>query len=208
VNLYPLFASNVIQTTFDDERSISILEKVYKDYELNDPGQDGAGGTLVSKDIFVLNDHSRVKRSLLKKFEEINQNILKLPVDFSLTTSWFTKSNKNSFSQFHSHKNSFYSGVLYFGKYSKDGKQAPIQFKSPIEDLNSFHVLSSEWNIHNSLVWDVYPEQNMLIFFPSYLKHRIGKHLDDNPRYSLAFNIVPVGSYGSGDSIYSTNWFK
>ena len=30
----------------------------------------------------------------------------------------------------------------------------------------------------------------------------------DNPRHSLAFNFIPIGEYGVGDSTYNTNWFK
>ena len=50
------------------------------------------------------------------------------------------------------------------------------------------------------------PHKNGLVLFPSYLKHKILKHDSDIPRYSLAFNIVPVGHYGTGDAQYDTKW--
>ena len=46
------------------------------------------------------------------------------------------------------------------------------------------------------------------MFFPSYLKHRIMYHEDNAPRFSLAFNIVPISRYGSFDSSYDIDWGK
>ena len=54
----------------------------------------------------------------------------------------------------------------------------------------------------------MYPHKNQLILFPSYLKHRICEQKSDKTRYSLAFNIVPIGGYGYGDSQYNTEWFN
>ena len=51
------------------------------------------------------------------------------------------------------------------------------------------------------------PSTNSLVLFPSYLSHRIAEHQSKKIRRSLAFNIVPVGSYGEYDSSYDTNWF-
>ena len=42
--------------------------------------------------------------------------------------------------------------------------------------------------------------------FPSYLKHQVLTHNIDTKRCSLAFNIVPLGNYGIGDSQYDTTW--
>ena len=47
----------------------------------------------------------------------------------------------------------------------------------------------------------------MLVLFPSYLNHKILEHKSEFPRYSLAFNIVPIGEYVDEDSTYNTSWF-
>ena len=44
------------------------------------------------------------------------------------------------------------------------------------------------------------------MIFPSKLKHSIEKSIEDTTRYSLAFNIIPVGEYGSQDSTVNTEW--
>ena len=51
-------------------------------------------------------------------------------------------------------------------------------------------------------------ERNKMIIFPSYLYHGIDQHASELTRYSLAINIVPVGSYGDpNDSVYDTSWY-
>jgi len=62
-------------------------------------------------------------------------------------------------------------------------------------------------NIVNSNLSYITPSTNSLVLFPSYLSHRIAEHQSKKIRRSLAFNIVPVGSYGEYDSSYNTNWF-
>jgi len=207
MNLYPLFASNLIETKFDDEESIKKLIQLCKNVEWVVNPQECNSGSSATRNKLILEYYPEIKESLSRCFEQVNDNILQLGGNFIITTSWLTKSTKNSFSQFHTHRNSFYSAVLYFGEYSKSNKQAPIQFESPVADLPAHYIIPKKWNIHNCFTWDVYPSTGTLLFFPSYLRHRIGMHNDDRPRYSLAFNIVPFGSYGQGDSSYDTSWF-
>jgi len=48
--------------------------------------------------------------------------------------------------------------------------------------------------------WKLNPKKNMLVFFPSYLYHKIEKNTSDEVRHSLAFNIMPDGATGKVDS--------
>ena len=45
-----------------------------------------------------------------------------------------------------------------------------------------------------------------------YKEPEVIKFFKDNnsksPRHSLAFNLIPIGKYGSSDSTYDTGWFK
>ena len=207
MNVYPIFASNLIETVFDDEESIKKLNQICEDVDWFVNPQEGNNGASATRNKLILEEYPEIKESLSRCFDQVNDNVLQLGGNFIITTSWFTKITKNSFSQFHTHRNSFYSAVLYFGEYSKEQKHAPIQFENPNADLPSHFIVPKTWNIHNCFTWDVYPSTGTLLFFPSYLRHRIGTHNDDKPRYSLAFNIVPYGSYGEGDSSYNTDWF-
>ena len=148
-------------------------------------------------------DPRRVKQSQAP-YEPIAKEEYQYDNDFIITTSWFTKTKKGQQSIFHSHKNSFYSGVYYFGDYSEDS--ASISFENPLTPFFDFHMYPSELNIKNSQTWEITPQKNLLILFPSYVRHTIMRSEDDVVRESLAFNIVPIGEYGASDSIYNTEW--
>ena len=87
------------------------------------------------------------------------------------------------------HSNCWFSGVYYF-----QDSYSGLEFKNPIErdiDLKN-NKLTNNWRLQ--------PKKNMLVFFPSYLHHRIEKNTFDEVRHSLAFNIMPDGTTGVVDS--------
>ena len=189
---YPLFASYVSTLTVNEDTSqLKYHNESWK-------GTGGDGTSLGSVNLRVLEKYPKIKKILLDKFLKIAKEEYEYVDDFAITTSWFTKTEKGEASGLHLHKNSFYSGIYYFDEYSS--QSAPIRFESPIFTLTDFYVKPKNWQIKNRHNWRIYPEKNLLILFPSYLKHTIMKSEDDAPRYSLAFNIIPLGVYGDGDS--------
>ncbi len=140
----------------------------------------------------ILKDYPRVEKIFLEAFKKVP---LEYKNDFRITTSWCTKMEKGLYSQYHNHKNTYWSGVFY--PEESDGK---IEFKNPCMNLTSFFIVPEEFNAYNSSSLNVTPEKNMIVFFPSYLEHRVCAHTSEEPRYSLAFNIIPIGNYGEGDS--------
>ena len=144
---------------------------------------------------------------MLDYFYKFSTSFLKYDGEFDITTSWFTRIRKNCSSQYHFHKNSFYSGVLYFGEYSNE-KGGAIKFNNPLQQFIDFQITPKQYDIYNCDEYGVYPQKNILIVFPSYLSHMIDTYHGKDPRYSLAFNIVPIGKYGESDSEYRTDWFN
>ena len=61
-----------------------------------------------------------------------------------------------------------------------------------------------EYNNYNSTSWTVPVQQNRLLIFPAYIPHRIMRNSGKKIRYSLAFNVIPKGIFGWGDSKF--NW--
>ena len=111
---------------------------------------------------------------------------------FKITTSWFTVTKPNGHGEWHKHSNSWYSGVYYFQDFTSE-----ISFRNPIErdiDLVSHKI--------NPLVWNFEPTKGNLILFPSYLYHLVNTNTSNKNRNSLAFNIMPIGNVGVGDSTY------
>ena len=159
----------------------------------------------------VLDKFPKTKNILLSYFYGIVKSQLKYDGDFDITTSWITKTSKNESAQMHNHKNSFFSGVYYFDEY--DENCGGITFENPLNQLSSYLVTTSDLN-DNTIQYSsdsgmsIIPQSKLLLFFPSYMSHKIENHNSDKIRYSLAFNIVPVGLYGRSDSSYHTYWLN
>ena len=166
----------------------------------HDQNVEGSG----NNEYRVLENYPKIKKLFLEIFEEYANVALGYQNRFKITTSWITKTTKNVSSAYHNHKNCAFSGVYYFDQY--DNESAKIDFLNPLSDLSSYMLNVKDLNPVTANYVSIEPSEKCLVFFPSYLKHRIGVHKSDKPRYSLAFNIAPVGDYGGGDSTHKASW--
>ena len=161
----------------------------------------------ISKNMRILESYPEIKKILLDHFILFSDEVLGLNCDFEIITSWLTKCEKEESCPFHLHGNSFWSGIYYYGETYCESSL--LEFENPlihhIRDYG-FYVIPEKETQYNKLSQRVIPSKNMLVLFPSYLKHRIVTHNSDIPRYSLAFNVVPIGHYGGEDSQYDTKW--
>ena len=166
----------------------------------HDQDPEGSG----NNEYRVLEKYPKIKKLFLEIFEEYANVSLGYQNKFEITSSRITKTTKSVSSAFHNHKNCAFSGVYYFDQY--DNESAKIDFLNPLSDLSSYMLNVKDLNPVTANYVSIEPSEKCLVFFPSYLKHRIGVHKSDKPRYSLAFNIVPVGDYGGGDSTHKASW--
>tara|TARA_B100000287_G_scaffold242643_1_gene228096 strand:+ start:2128 stop:2781 length:654 start_codon:yes stop_codon:yes gene_type:complete len=201
-NVLPLFPTPVI--TIDVEERTDELKPEDFEYNIIDHvGSDGGTRSYQSFNLRILSKYPRISKLLLKKFDKVKQ-LLHLNHQFVITTSWFTKTETGGYSLPHLHKNSFYSGVYYFDDYTDESGE--LELINPSMDKADFLLDAKEWNMYNSAGWTVEPKKNLLVFFPSYIRHCVKIHKDPITRYSLAFNVVPTGMYGVGDSVMNTSW--
>ena len=203
MEVFPLFASPLAQLQIRED--IDELNDVVQKESFRFTASPGSHRAEISKDLRVLEKYADFRQLMLKYFYQFSKEFLKYDGEFGISTSWFTKIRTGCSSQYHFHKNSFYSGVLYFGEYSNDNGGA-IRFNSPLEQFSDYQISPKEYYIGNCNEYNVYPIKNLLLLFPSYLSHRIGDYKGKTPRYSLAFNVVPIGEYGQSDSTYNTEW--
>jgi len=195
MQIEPIFPQAVIglnKLEVDHNKVLKYLESI--EFEKTSPSILEEGNTYMSKNRYVLEDVSYLRDEIYNNIKNYLNNIMKLKIDFQFTTSWATKTFFNGYSQMHKHNNSFLSGVYY-----------------PIGDENfniKFYKRSNFWYVEkneiNNLNADLYRidivENNILILFPSDLKHSIERNLSNKIRYSIAFNTLPLGEIGSGDS--------
>lgn len=143
-------------------------------------------------------------------FTYISNRLIKEGLNYDnkleISSSWFTKTHKGESSPMHDHKNCVFSAVYYYGDY--DDKVANLIFKNPIVNLTSYRLNVGKSNKFNTYDIEITPQSGSLLIFPSYVSHKIDVHKSDIPRLSLAFNMVPVGQYGIGDSQADTSWIS
>lgn len=143
-------------------------------------------------------------------FTHISNRLIKEGLNYDnkleISSSWFTKTHKGEQSPMHDHKNCVFSAVYYYGDY--DDKVGNLIFKNPIVNLTSYRLNVGESNRFNTYDIEITPQAGSLLIFPSYVSHKIDVHKSEIPRLSLAFNMVPVGQYGIGDSQADTSWIS
>ena len=198
-SFFPLFSSIINVSHLDDMPELfDYVENQSFDFQGN-VTNNISSSSLQSDDLYLLDKFPQYKEVFLNEFIDFKNKVLRYTnTDFRITTSWSTKSVKGSQGSLHKHSNNYYSGVFYFGEV--DELTAPIEFTGLFNSPTDFCFEAEEYNIYNSSSWTITPEKNMLIFFPAYLIHRIGLHMSDNPRYSIAFNVMPKTPYGSRDN--------
>ena len=204
-NVVPSFPSPIIQVYVEEDTSELLGHNQHTvSYEQTDDYEKPTASRR------VLEEYLKTKEILLNKFTSVAEEILGYKKrDYAITTSWFTLSKKGEGCQIHNHKNSFWSCVYYYQEEYSEGTGG-ILFENPNTDLFDFYYSDNditEPNHINSRSCIFSPQPNLLLVFPSYLKHKIMKHDNDVQRSSLAFNIVPLGSWGDGDSYYDMDWF-
>ena len=141
-----------------------------------------------------------LKNQILEIFKEYTRNVLMVDINlqFAIGSSWITVTEPGSDSNQHIHPNYYYTGCFYL---SDD--LSPISFFKGTTVYNHeerFQFKFDAANQYNSNSISYKPEKNEIIFFPSYLSHKISRNISNQNRYSLGFNIHPIGVYGDRDS--------
>jgi uncharacterized protein (TIGR02466 family) len=192
--IHPIFPTTVSGITINED--LSSFERIKKLSYI--PLQsDESCGSYKTDNNNLLSNFPTEKKIILDYFNKFKNDILKLETNFEISSSWATRVDQNGYCQYHDHRNSYYSGVLYLDNVVNGGE---LQFRNPIPGTG-FLLTPTEWNTFNYEVFYLTPEKHLLLFFPSYLQHRINKYNGIDSRYSIAMNFVPVGKFGRGDSV-------
>jgi len=150
----------------------------------------------------ILEKYPKIKEILTNNSNSALKDILTYDAKFKITTSWITKTKQGQKCFMHNHKNCMFSAVYYYSDYDDDtGK---LVFDNPFKDMSSYMVENEQDDPFNRASIKITPRSKSLIIFPSFMKHVIDVHKSKQPRLSLAFNLIPVGKYGYGDSFYDT----
>ena len=149
----------------------------------------------VTKDLNILKKYKGLNKEINTAIDSTLKEILMLKnINYRIASSWLTKAKPKGFSHSHTHTNSWMSGVYY----PKSDPGFSIKFF--YDDMSHFYTPPAEYNIYNSNEWIIAPEDNFLILFFSQLRHKIMPNQSKKDRFSLSFNLLPKGEFGSDDS--------
>ena len=113
---------------------------------------------------------------------------LKVKRKLVLDMVWLNVNKKGSYNLEHDHPNSFVAGVYYISVPKNSGN---IVFKHPSITMNYCWPdkdCFNEYNEFNGGQEIINSENNQLLLFPSWLKHRVEENKSDEDRISLSFN--------------------
>ena len=197
-NIFPLFPQTISISHLSEVNSKKIIRtlKKLKWNETNFSKQyPMKGSTYVTSSFNILSEFKDVEKTLIEHADLYIKTILKYQFKFKISTSWGTLTNPNAYSAVHNHSNSWLSGI-YYPEGDKD-------FKILFLDSNTewFKDIPIEYNVYNEAAREFTINENMLIIFPSSMRHQILPNASKKDRYSIAFNIMPQGKLNyPGDS--------
>jgi uncharacterized protein (TIGR02466 family) len=145
-----------------------------------------------TKENNILNNMLELKKQILFCCNDYLNNKFKLNIKFKIVDSWATLTKKNGFSTRHYHPHSFLSGVFYPSVKEKTEIRFYKKYQSDFWALDPLN-----YNIFNSESWKISTENNDLILFKSYLEHEIVNYQGNENRYSISFNVIPIGDLGN-----------
>lgn len=195
VNSYdvlPLWATPVYSSTLkiDDDVKSFMKNLSYERVQANN------GYYSINKRVLDIDRMTSLRTEILEHVNVYARDVacVSKNIEFYITNSWVMKHEASDWSQSHCHTNSIFSGVYYFDIpensgaffFEKDGSGFNL-FPSTID------LPVSSWNSFNSKAWQITPRNDLIIMFPSQLKHSVTRNDSQHERYCLAFNVFVKG---------------
>ena len=199
--IFPIFSKPVYIKVLDidTKKIVSMLEE----YDFSTAGNEYThsegidNANSLTKNLYVLNDKrfKFLKDKIMEEFYKFSREEMKYPNKFEITTSWFTKAEKNQNCQYHLHNNCMITGTLYLQTNENSGDIIFGSFGN-----KRYKLKIDDYNLYNSTEWKIRPADGLLVMFPSEVHHMLQENKSDTTRYSLAFNLVPTGLIGNIDT--------
>tara|TARA_R110002153_G_scaffold40359_2_gene115594 strand:- start:253 stop:876 length:624 start_codon:yes stop_codon:yes gene_type:complete len=198
IELFPTPIMDIpIPNSIDLDTGFLLSQEMEKDH-LDDNMLYTTGEISVNTYILDEPENNQIKNFILEKLKEYGKDILGYNYNkFKITQSWISCKQPRQSHDIHSHPNSVISGVFYFGE--TDTNTPDITFhKSQTSSFPFLRPKEIDTKYNNT---EFKLGLNNLILFPSYLKHSVSLNNSNLPRYSIAFNSIPLGIFGDKDEL-------
>jgi len=193
-NIFPLWATPIYVSSLECQEEVKTFLKEL----LYERISEDNGWWSKEKKVLNVPQFSELKDKILQHVNTYTNQCIEIDtsnIEFYFTNSWVMKHKMGDWSQEHIHVNSIFSGIYYF---EVDDVSGMLGLKKHLSMLNlftptiDFDVKNS--NLYNCKVWTIKPIKDMLIIFPSHVRHHVTHSHSENLRYSLAFNIFVRGN--------------
>ncbi len=188
------FPQPVFRYRIENHKEINheLLKYIYKLKEMNEEGLERSNINGWHSENFNLKDKDSVQHKFLMSLKNYIFDVFKNygwdidPKKIVCTDMWAIINKKNSFNLIHTHPNSYLSAAYYVKAPENCGK---FLVENPNPVSNHSHPKISEETEFNSTIRGLDVKEGDLLFFPSYLPHKVGKNLSDEDRVVISFNI-------------------
>jgi uncharacterized protein (TIGR02466 family) len=109
-----------------------------------------------------------------------------------MSHSWFNITSRGESQEWHSHTDSFISGVYYYKTNTKDGD---LMIRNPVQ-FTQKGLFPAGKKAFEKIYYP--PQEGMIILFPGWLDHRVGVNTTDDDRITIAFNWLTINEKKEG----------
>ena len=193
-NVHNLFPFPVCEALLDEKLISKDVEFIFNKIEETNVLRQNAGNNYLTLDSFILEQWnlSAINDNILKVLKTFINEVLRYEYEkFYITQSWVNVNPPGTSHDYHNHKNSVLSGVLFLNTAPDCGDM--ILYK-PERDITPKVTFDPD----NYFTWGnryFSPINNQLLIFPSNLYHAVSENKSNINRVSLAFNtfMSPLG---------------
>ena len=135
----------------------------------------------------------RIESMLMAVLREMNADPSNQQYGRFRLDSWANVNYKGEYNVVHSHPNCLWSGVYYVSSGAEDpdipyaGKIEILDPREAATFIQTYKTIMDERCIFNN-------KPGFMLMFPSWVKHMVHPHNGSEPRISIAFNAVAIGS--------------
>ena len=137
-----------------------------------------------------------LKSDIANHISAYAREVMKFDLELYITNSWKNLTVPGEQHIIHNHTNSVISGVLYLNVSNSQPSISFNRMSSPY----LLNYLPTEFNLFNSIEWNVPVEDATIIIFPSSCYHYVKPNTSDSDRLSIAFNTFARGRLGTQTS--------
>ena len=189
---YPIYKISTGETLDAAElRFLKNLDKTSKHKETKTKLTKGAN-ILNNKELY------RIKGIIWNNFVDYVDSVLEIENQFYMCNSWGAIQKKDDFHPNHTHTNAIFSSVFYI-----HAENSSIIFnadKSKIQEGFFFEYNVENYNIFNSLSWEVPVETGDIIIFPGQLQHESKTYDGGGDRMIIGSSYFLKGKLGTKDN--------